>query len=214
MNHKCDQLRTRAMSHGEGSEEYSAWVRHCRHCSDCQSELFILEMLREDAEGEKVHLPREKVAQLAMMAKARYGKRRNNRALRMVWGFVWKTASLAAMIVLLLKVLPLEQRHQMLESPQQQNLYSHQNDKQLARVTESEFQGLSLDADGSGFMPLSPGEVAYERRMEAAGTEDFMDLTNLLPGQAFDNRIHEAGLRIERQREELNDLIDHDLTGY
>ena len=60
------------MEHGEGSEEYKAWVRHCRHCSDCQSELFILETLREDAEGERVHLPREKVAQLAMMARSRW----------------------------------------------------------------------------------------------------------------------------------------------
>ncbi len=213
MNHKCDQLRTRAMSHGEGSEEYAAWVRHCRHCSDCQSELFILETLREDAEGEKVHLPREKVAQLAMMARARYGKRHNNRALRMVWGFVWKTAALAAMVVLLLKVLPWERRHQFLESPQQ-SLYYHQSDKKLARVVESEFQEYPLEADGSGFMPLSPGEATYERRMAAAGAEEFMDLTNLLPGQAFDNRLHEIGLRIARQREELNDLIDHDLTGY
>ena len=89
------------MEHGEGSEEYAAWVRHCRHCSDCRSELFILETLREDAEDEKVHLPREKVAQLAMMARARYGKRRKNRVLRTVWGFVWKTAALAAIVSML-----------------------------------------------------------------------------------------------------------------
>ena len=95
------------MEHGEGSEEYTAWVLHCRHCSECRSELFILETLREDAEDEKVHLPREKVAQLAMMARARYGKRRNYRVLRMVWGFMWKTAALAAMVILLLNILPL-----------------------------------------------------------------------------------------------------------
>ena len=118
MNRKCDQLRTRAMEHGEGSEEYAAWVLHCRHCSECRSELFILETLREDAEDEKVHLPREKVAQLAMMARARYGKRRKNRVLRTVWGFVWKTAALAAMVVVLLQILPLERHHQqVLESP-------------------------------------------------------------------------------------------------
>ena len=42
----------------------------------------------------------------------------------------------------------------------------------------------------------------------------FMDMPVLLPSQAFDNRIRKASLRIARQREELNDLIDHDLTGY
>ena len=66
----------------------------------------------------------------------------------------------------------------------------------------------------NGFMALSPGEASYEHRAEIAEGGSFMDMPVLLPCQAFDNRIREAGLRIERQREELNDLIDHDLTGY
>ena len=201
------------MSHGEGSEEYMAWVLHCRHCSDCQSELFILETLRDDAEGERVHLPREKVAQLAMMARARYGKRRNNRVLRMVWGFVWKTAALAAMVVLLLNILPFEHHRQVMESPRQA-AYPFDNRAQLARVAESEFQTLSTDSESNEFMPLSPGEAAYERRMAVAAGEEYMDLANLLPGQAFDNRIREAAKRIAHQREELDTLIDHDLMGY
>ena len=212
MNRKCDQLRTRAMEHGEGSEEYKAWVRHCRHCSDCQSELFILETLREDAEGERVHLPREKVAQMAMMARSRYGKRR--RVLRMVWGFVWKTAALAAMVVLLLNILPFERHHQLvMESPR---LAAHPYGRrtQMARTAETDYQALSVNADMSGFMPMSPGEASYEHRMEAAEGGMFMDMTMLLPCHAFDQRIREARLRIAHQREELNDLIDHDIRGY
>ena len=64
-------------------------------------------------------------------------------------------------------------------------------------------------------MVLSPGEVSYERQMITANDEvAAMDLTELLPGQAFDKRIFETSKKIERQREELNELIDHDLTGY
>ena len=202
------------MEHGEGSEEYAAWVRHCRHCSDCRSELFILETLREDAEDEKVHLPREKVAQLAMMARARYGKRRKNRVLRTVWGFVWKTAALAAMVVVLLQILPLERHHQqVLESPRM-SMHPYVKRATLDRPAESDAQALAANADINGFMPLSPGEASYEHRMEAAEGGSFMDMPVLLPSQAFDNRIRKASLRIARQREELNDLIDHDLTGY
>ena len=214
MNRKCDQLRTRAMEHGESSEEYAAWVRHCRHCSDCRSELFILETLREDAEDEKVHLPREKVAQLAMMARARYGKRRKNRVLRTVWGFVWKTAALAAMVVVLLQILPLERHHQqVLESPRM-SMHPYVKRATLDRPAESDAQAFEANADINGFMPLSPGEASYEHRMEVAEGGSFMDMPVLLPSQAFDNRIRKASLRIARQREELNDLIDHDLTGY
>ena len=201
------------MEHGEGSEEYAAWVLHCRHCSECRSELFILETLREDAEDEKVHLPREKVAQLAMMARARYGKRRKSRVLRTVWGFVWKTAALAAMVVVLLQVLPLERHHQVLESPRM-SMHPYVKRAPLARSAESDAQAFSANADMNGFMPLSPGEASYEHRMEAAEGGSFMDMPVLLPSQAFDNRIREAALRIARQREELNELIDHDLTGY
>ena len=201
------------MEHGEGSEEYAAWVRHCRHCSDCRSELFILETLREDAEDEKVHLPREKVAQLAMMARARYGKRRKNRVLRTVWGFVWKTAALAAMVVVLLQILPLERHQQILDSPRM-SMHPYVKRAPLARSAQSDAQAFSANADMNGFMPLSPGEASYEHRMEAAEGGSFMDMPVLLPSQAFDNRIRETGLRIVRQREELNDLIDHDLTGY
>ena len=202
------------MEHGEGSEEYAAWVRHCRHCSDCRSELFILETLREDAEDEKVHLPREKVAQLAMMARARYGKRRKNRVLRTVWGFVWKTAALAAMVVVLLQILPLERHHQqVLESPRM-SMHPYVKRATLNRPAESDAQTFAANADMNGFMPLSPGEASYEHRMEAAEGGSFMDMPVLLPSQAFDNRIRKASLRIARQREELNDLIDHDLTGY
>ena len=202
------------MEHGEGSEEYAAWVRHCRHCSDCRSELFILETLREDAEDEKVHLPREKVAQLAMMARARYGKRRKNRVLRTVWGFVWKTAALAAMVVVLLQILPLERHHQqVLESPRM-SMHPYVKRATLDRPAESDAQAFAANADINGFMPLSPGEASYEHRMEVAEGGSFMDMSVLLPSQAFDNRIRKASLRIARQREELNDLIDHDLTGY
>ena len=202
------------MEHGEGSEEYAAWVRHCRHCSDCRSELFILETLREDAEDEKVHLPREKVAQLAMMARARYGKRRKNRVLRTVWGFVWKTAALAAMVVVLLQILPLERHHQqVLESPRM-SMHPYVKRATLDRPAESDAQTFAANADMNGFMPLSPGEASYEHRMEVAEGGSFMDMSVLLPSQAFDNRIRKASLRIARQREELNDLIDHDLTGY
>ena len=202
------------MEHGEGSEEYAAWVRHCRHCSDCRSELFILETLREDAEDEKVHLPREKVAQLAMMARARYGKRRKNRVLRTVWGFVWKTAALAAMVVVLLQILPLERHHQqVLESPRM-SMHPYVKRATLDRPAESDAQAFAANADMNGFMPLSPGEASYEHRMEAAEGGSFMDMPVLLPSQAFDNRIREAALRIAHQREELNELIDHDLTGY
>ncbi len=202
------------MEHGEGSEEYAAWVRHCRHCSDCRSELFILETLREDAEDEKVHLPREKVAQLAMMARARYGKRRKNRVLRTVWGFVWKTAALAAMVVVLLQILPLERHHQqVLESPRM-SMHPYVKRATLDRPAESDAQTFAANADMNGFMPLSPGEASYEHRMEAAEGGSFMDMPVLLPSQAFDNRIRKASIRIARQREELNDLIDHDLTGY
>ena len=202
------------MEHGEGSEEYAAWVLHCRHCSECRSELFILETLREDAEDEKVHLPREKVAQLAMMARARYGKRRKNRVLRTVWGFVWKTAALAAMVVVLLQILPLERHHQqVLESPRM-SMHPYVKRAPLARSAESDAQAFVANTDMNGFMPLSPGEASYEHRMEAAEGGSFMDMPVLLPSQAFDNRIRKASLRIARQREELNDLIDHDLTGY
>ena len=213
MNRKCDQLRTRAMEHGEGSEEYTAWVLHCRHCSECRSELFILETLREDAEDEKVHLPREKVAQLAMMARARYGKRRKHRVLRTVWGFVWKTAALAAMVVVLLQILPLERHQQVLESPRMA-AQPYEKRASLARSADVEHKTFAANPDMNGFMALSPGEASYEHRAEIAEGGSFMDMPVLLPCQAFDNRIREAGLRIERQREELNDLIDHDLTGY
>ena len=227
MNHRCEHLRTRAMEHGEGSEEYAAWVFHCRHCSDCQSELFILETLREDAEGEKVHLPREKVAQLAMMAQARYGKRHKHRAGKVIWGAIWKVSALAVMIALLLRVVPLEWgRGTLGNSGQAMGAWDKATPKSAssktapsiaARMVTTVFDGKAWDdaSDMGGMMVLSPGEASYERHLAVSYDEDrAVDLTELLPGQAFDKRIFETGRRIEHQREELNELIDHDLTGY
>ena len=84
----------------------------------------------------------------------------------------------------------------------------------MARAAEADFQTLSANADMNGFMALSPGEASYESRAEAVEASEFRDLTLLLPSQAFDNRIRDVSLRIKRQREDLDDLIDFDLTGY
>jgi hypothetical protein len=85
---------------------------------------------------------------------------------------------------------------------------------QAARAAQADFQTLSANTDMNGFMALSPGEATYESRVEAAEGDEFRDMAVLLPSQAFDNRIREIRRRIKQQREELNDLIDYDLTGY
>ena len=116
--------------------------------------------------------------------------------------------------VMLLQILPLERHHQqVLESPRM-SMHPYVKRATLDRPAESDAQAFAANADMNGFMPLSPGEASYEHRMEAAEGGSFMDMPVLLPSQAFDNRIRKASLRIARQREELNDLIDHDLTGY
>ena len=85
---------------------------------------------------------------------------------------------------------------------------------QAARAAQADFQTLSANSDMNAFMTLSPGEASYESRAEAAEGGEFRDMAVLLPSSAFDNRIREVRLRVKQQREELNDLIDYDLTGY
>lgn len=200
------------MSHGEDSEDYSAWVRHCRRCPDCRSELFILEALREDAEGKRVHLPRESVAKLSAIAQARYGGRRRRRPLRLLWGFTWKVSALAAMVVFLLHVVPMDFGHDPVAPVAPRESAS----PSLARVVESEFTGLG--AMESEVVALSPGEYSYQHRMAAShGTE--MDLgmsewMDILPGQSFERQIRDSRRRVSVQRQRMEDLIDCDLRGY
>ena len=66
----------------------------------------------------------------------------------------------------------------------------------------------------SAFAENACASDSAERANGARFTYGCMDMPVLLTSQAFDNRIREAALRIARQREELNELIDHDLTGY
>jgi len=64
MRTRCEELRERALSDGLDSKSALSWRVHARACSDCRTELRILETLECQARRDRTHLGRNEMSVL------------------------------------------------------------------------------------------------------------------------------------------------------
>jgi len=73
------------------SPQADAWRTHCKSCPDCQTEQFLLDTLRRQAQTERQHLGRRELAELLTAARQCHERRRQGAPVR---AWAWRAASL------------------------------------------------------------------------------------------------------------------------
>lgn len=238
MRRNCDELRRRALKHGEGSAEYEVWVRHSRHCPNCRNEVYIQSLLRSDAEEDVGHLPAENISRLMRLAEQRYAGRGQGRrrAWRRAWGWCWRiTASVAAACAVAGVAVRLEifgaRVHRVTEGRVSLSRYERQLSQALAETASlfgAELYGVpSVNgaedepqmpvASQATFAPLAPSEEKAARPVieQATLTEAsaYSMEPEMLSGWRVDGVMQECRGRIGRHRERLFQAIDEDYAG-
>ena len=95
----CKKYRDRALRDGLDSPAGEIWRKHSRHCPSCKTELFIVQMLGEDAADGHQHISRKDYAMLVQSVCENansYKKSGRGYRLRRLWNF-----SMAAAVLLL-----------------------------------------------------------------------------------------------------------------
>ncbi|MFA6815271.1 MAG: hypothetical protein WCS73_03150 [Lentisphaeria bacterium] len=100
MTQICKKYRDRALRDGLNSPAGEIWRKHSRHCPSCKTEIFIVQMLGEDAADGQQHISRKDYATLVEEVCENadsYKMTRKGYRLRCLWNF-----SMAAAVFLLL----------------------------------------------------------------------------------------------------------------
>lgn len=207
MSHKkCDILREKAMRAGRDSAEEAAWRRHARQCRDCATEINLLQVLQEQADSERQHLPRQSSAMLVAMVRQQYQQRPRQSLWSRLWPYFWKPAVLAALVVALVQVIP----PQWSDDPERQAI-SKQADTDLDPGPSP----FAAYAEGCYFLPLNSSAQELEKAVQAATSPaEAVCLPEVLPGRSVDRAIRELRRNIQEQSRQLEDLIDRDLSVY
>lgn len=208
MSHKkCDILREKAMQAGRNSAEAAAWRRHARQCRDCATEIDLLEILQEQADTERLHLPRQSSAMLVAMVRQQYQQRPRPSVWSRIWPYFWKPAVLAALVMALVQVIP----PQWSDDPERQAV----SRKTEANLDQAAPPAFAVYSEGCYFLPLNHGSQELEKAVLAATSPaEAVCLPEVLPGRGVDRAIRELRRNIEEQSRQLEELIDRDLSVY
>lgn len=208
----CERMRLRALRDGEGSPADRTWRRHAEHCPECRASLHILELLSAESEStsyKSYKLNPEDASHLVEVARKRFQVPYRRRVVRSLMSASWKVAIKVAIIVALLAVigalLPGEW------------LMERGVTWFAGAAGHSIVSSEGSDSIGSGyyFIPLNSGEREMERAVASASSPfEAACMPEVIPGQSVDRAIRNIRKEISDSIEELNCLIDHDLTGY
>lgn len=211
MSRKCDVLREKAMREGEGSAAEAAWKRHSRECPDCETEIFVLETLKHQAENERMHLPRKDMAMLLGVVRQQYRQPREKRSgfFCTAWQLSWKAAAMALLVFSLLQIIPGEWATDVARD--EVSASSSAADELLND------QGALLASAESGnyFVPLSSGVSELELAvLSASSPKDAASLPEVLPGQSIDRAIRQARQAVAKQRGSFMAQIERDMRAF
>ncbi len=85
MSRRCDKLRESALNDGMASPAARLWRSHARSCSDCRTELFVLDTLQRQALEQRQHIGRRETAMLLQTAQHQFESKHYSRKALFAW---------------------------------------------------------------------------------------------------------------------------------
>ncbi len=188
-----------AMRDGQGSQADLRWRVHARQCPECQATLRLMDLLDQPPAAVAPEPPLRLVA----AARRRFSQEhRRVERISLYQRLLWIGGIAAAVALVFTFLMPMEWLRT-------QGLHTLSRASGDSVVSEEAFD----PAMGSGFLPL-PGETEEETTGHMLTPAEAAAMPDVLPGMGMDRAIRGARQEIHRQMDELNELIDHDLTSY
>ncbi len=201
MIRNCDSYREQAMIDGMESPAAARWRQHSKNCNACRSEIHVLETLCQQAGEQRQHISQKDYTRLVETVRELYQPKQSPHWTMLLWNFTWKTASLAAMLVLIVKVA----------APFSQDLKARiSGTRKMSPSTQNEVfaEKFTVGADQGQFLasPAAPP-------VSALSNTDLTELFNTLPGNAIDQNLQKLRSSVAGQIDALNNLLDRELNG-
>ena len=212
---ECEKLRYRALRDGSGSSADMSWRNHAKSCPECQASLHILELLNSHDDSGTYRLSPEQADKLVEKARERYGVKKPQTFMARFLGYSGKAAVAS---LLLFAVSQLSTRF---------SVMGWMLDRSVNAVADTVLSVAAPDANASVaevamqesfvtpaamaiFHPTAP--VANEPAPVQIAQSDFM--LEISPFDSLDNAIGALSQKIDRQIEDIGNLIDTDFTAY
>jgi len=202
MSRNCDSYREQAMISGMDSPAAALWRLHSKNCNACRSEIHVLETLCRQAGEKRQHISHKDYTRLVETVRQLYQPKQQPHWGMALWNFSWKTASIAALLVLVLKVAApfgpvIKSRISRIPVPVQPSAQS--------QVFADMF---TAEADQEPFI-ASPAPAT----VSTLSNSDLAELFNTLPGSEIEKNLQKLRSSVAGQIDVLSNLLDRELNG-
>ncbi|MDD3952555.1 MAG: hypothetical protein PHY82_01415 [Lentisphaeria bacterium] len=202
MSRNCDSYREQAMIDGMDSPAAAHWRLHSKNCNACRSEIHALESLCQQAGEKRQHISHKDYTRLVETVRQLYQPKTKPHWGMICWNFTWKTASIAAMLVLIFKVAaPF--------GPVVKSRISGMPAPLSASVQSQIFADTFTAGADQGHFLASPAPLPISTLSNA----DLSELFNTLPGSEIEKDLQKLRSSVAGQIDALSNLLDRELNG-
>lgn len=200
MSRNCDSYREQAMIDGMDSPAAARWRLHSKNCNACRSEIHVLETLCQQAGEKRQHISHKDYTRLVETVRQLYQPKQQPHWGMLCWNFTWKTASIAALLVLIFKVAaPF--------GPEIKSRISRMPKPVPDSIQSQVFADTFTAAADQGQFLASPTPVL------PFSNSDLADLFNTLPGSKVEKDLKKLRDSVAGQIDSLSNLLDRELNG-
>jgi hypothetical protein len=199
MTRNCDSYREQAMIDGMDSPAAARWRLHSKNCNACRNEIHLLGMLYRQANEKRQHISYKDYTRLVETVRQLHQPKAKPHWTMACWNFTWKTASIAALLVLIFKVAV----------PFEPAVTPHSPAPVSASVQTPVFDDtFTAGADQGQFLAApAPAPVSTLSNTELA------ELFSTLPGSTVDQELKKLRESVADQINALSKTLDRELNG-
>ena len=212
---ECEKLRYRALRDGSGSNADMSWRSHAKSCPECQASLRILELLNGHDDNGAFKLPPDQADKLVEKARERYGVKKPQTFMARFLGYSGKAAVAS---LLLFAVSQLSSRFSIMGwmldrsvNAVADTVLSVAAPEANASVTEVAMQESFVTPAAMAIFHSAAPAVNEPAPVQIAQTDFMLEIS---PFDSLDNAIGAVSQKIDRQIEDIGNLIDTDFTAY
>jgi len=199
MTRNCDSYREQAMIDGMDSPAAVRWRLHSKNCNACRNEIHLLGMLYRQANEQRHHISYKDYTRLVETVRQLHQPKAKPHWILPCWNFTWKTASIAALLVLVFKLAAPFEPAGMPRNP------ASMPASVKSQVFENTF---TAGADQGQFLASpAPAPVATLSNTELA------ELFNTLPGSSIEQELTKLRDSVADQINALSKTLDRELNG-
>lgn len=190
------------MLDGMDSHAAAQWRLHSKNCNGCRSEIHMLEILCQHAAEKRQHISQKDYSRLLETVRQLYQPDKQTQWGQLFWNFTWKTASLAALLVLVFKIaapLSLVTKRQIVQ-------FSDSPTKTAS--TEVFQEKFTITADQGQFIaaPAAPVTTTLSQA-------ELADLFQSLSGNEIEQNLQKLRRSVGEHIDSFSALLDHELNG-